>query len=160
VLQEAAFNLFVAAGDKTKACALADAHETPLFGWTTGDHLEWTRQLKDIALDIIASACCDGHIIDRGIDQAERPRLQAGSNDEWIVWVLSASRYGMPGYAFSDAISMRACVALDVLSRDSDVQLADQALAADMRGSANLVIARARPWSTCANRRVVRIHQP
>ncbi len=56
-MPEAAFNLFIAAGDKTKAGALADAHAQVLFEAGRREILlQWAIQLKDIALEFLASS--------------------------------------------------------------------------------------------------------
>ena len=150
-LPEAAFNLFIAAGDQTKAGALADAQATPLFEAGRREILlEWARQLKDIALDVPRlQLVVTDTLIDRGeIDKAEEAAAIAQAGFE--------RRLDREGLVRVEVRNAWLCVqrrdfaeglrgAIAVLERGEDeVQLADRALAARYAGRCELELNRPR----------------
>jgi len=151
-LPEAAFNLFVASGDKAKAGALADAHAQTLFEAGRREILlQWASQLGDIALDVPRlQLMVTDTFVDRGdIDKGEEAAALAQAGFERKLDKIGLVRVELrkawqcvQRTNFEEGLR-RALAVLD-RGESEEVVLSDRALAARYAGRCELELNRPR----------------
>ncbi|OGF15654.1 MAG: hypothetical protein A2W00_01095, partial [Candidatus Eisenbacteria bacterium RBG_16_71_46] len=151
-LPEAAFNLFIAAGDQTKAGYLADAHAQVLFEAGRREILlKWASQLKDIALDVprLQLMVTDTYV-DRGdIDLGEEAAALAQTGferrlDKTGLVRVELRRTWQCVQRMNYEEGLRRALAVLERANAEEVVLSDRALAARYAGRCELELNRPR----------------